>query len=446
MLMMRSRRAVWRMCLCAGVPAAMVAGCRGAIEVEVTTPRKAAIQESFTEPARTRLSKTYPITMPVDGRIERIELEPGDEVKAGQTLVEIDRVPFDRAVAESRAAVAELEARIAVQDDDRVEKIELSGAKSTAEAGAEALKVADMRVKAGRAKLDRAVKELDRIEELATRQAVSRSALDDARLAVETLDAELRQYEFAREQARAQLDAVGLGPSSIEQRLARKRLERDVLVHQLDQARARLARAEHDLELAAVRSPIDGIVLERYEQGDSTLPAGLPLLLLGNMAELEVIADVLTSDALRVGPGSEVVLEPAASRRPIAGIVDRIEPAGFTKLSSLGVEQQRVNVIVSFAGSHADLGVGYRLEARFVTGSRSDALVVPRFSVLQNPDRSFYVFKIVAGRITRQPVTIGLRSDLDMEVIDGLSEQDLIVAVPDTTMRDGMKARVTGRR
>jgi multidrug efflux pump subunit AcrA (membrane-fusion protein) len=88
------------------------------------------------------------------------------------------------------------------------------------------------------------------------------------------------------------------------------------------------------------------------------------------------------------------------------------------------------------------LGVGYRLQARFFTGSKADALIVPRFSVMQAPDRSFYVFKVVDGRLEKQPVTIGLRSDLDLEVVKGLSEHDLIVAQPDAAMKEGMNVKI----
>ena len=101
-----------------------------------------------------------------------------------------------------------------------------------------------------------------------------------------------------------------------------------------------------------------------------------------------------------------------------------------------------MRVIVSFAGKHDSLGVGYRLQARFYTGTKSDALIVPRFSILQAPDRSFYVFKVVDGKLNRQPVKLGLRSDLEIEVAEGLADADRIVARTDATMRDGMKANV----
>ncbi len=446
MVVRRSRFGMCSILTCFTVVVMAFTGCRRAAKVDVISPHRGAIQESFMEPARTRLAKKYPVTMPVAGRIARIDLEPGDEVQVGQTLVEFDRLPLERATAEARAEVAELKARIAVQDDERVEQIDMTRAEANAEAAAESFKVAEAQVIAGQARLERAVKEIKRMEELAAKNAVSQSALDDTQLEVETRQADLRQYESAREQAKAQLAAVGLGPESIERQLDRKRMQREVFVHQLDQARARLARADHDLELASVSSPIDGIVLERYEQGDSSLLAGQKLMLLGNMSQLEVIADVLTQDALRLGPGSEVILEPAAGRDALAGTVDRIEPAGFTKLSSLGVEQQRVNVIVKFNESHDELGVGYRLQARFITGQKAAALIIPRFSVLQSPDNTFYVFKIVNGKLVEQPITLGLRSDLEMGVLDGLAESDLIAAVPDTTMKDGMKVKTVRSR
>jgi HlyD family secretion protein len=276
----------------------------------------------------------------------------------------------------------------------------------------------------------------------AAETAVTEDELDDARTRAETAVIELRKQEFYAAALRALVVAVNLGPRFVNEYIARKELEREVLVEQLVQARARLAKAEHRLSLARVVSPIDGVVLERFEQGDSPLSAGQPLLLLGNLDELEVIAEVLTQDTLRLEPGSEVSLEPAARIEPIPGKVKRIEPAGFTKLSSLGVEQQRVNVIVSLAGPHDHLGVGYRLQARFFTGSKKDALIVPRFSVLQEPEGGFYVLEVQNGRLEKQPVEIGLRSDLELEVTAGVSESDRIVARPDSSLREETKVKV----
>lgn len=136
-----------------------------------------------------------------------------------------------------------------------------------------------------------------------------------------------------------------------------------------------------------------------------------------------------------------VRLEPAAEGPALPGRVTRIEPAGFTKLSSLGIEQQRVNVRIAFVDPPAGLGVGYRVQARFITGSRADADIVPRHSVMEDADRSPYVLKVVDGRVRRQPIRVGLRGDLAIEVLEGVSPSDVIVARPDTALADGDPVR-----
>jgi len=352
-------------------------------------------------------------------------------------------VPFQEAVAEAQAVIRELEAQIVVKDDNRLEETMLSETRATVKAAAESLNASAKQTEAERANAEHAQRNLGRMKRLAGEKTIPESDLDDAQLRADTADIALKRQEFYHAALNALTVAVNLGPSFVEKYILRKGLERATLMHQVAEAKARLARAQHDLELADIRSPMDGVVLERNEQGDRTVAVGQVLLLVGNLDDLEVIADVLTQDALRIGVGSEVSLEPALGiEQKIAGKVKRIEPQGFTKLSSLGVEQQRVNVIVSLEKRREGLGVGYRMQARFFTGSKTEALIVPRFSVLQAPDRSYYVFKISGDRLKRQPVTIGLRGDLELEVTSGLSPSDTIVAEPDTTMKDGMTVTV----
>jgi HlyD family secretion protein len=424
--------------------ALVVAGCERGAEVDVVRARRGTLRESFSEPAKTRLARTYPVTMPVAGRIGRIELEPGDRVRKGQPLVEYDLLPFEQAVAEARAAVSELEAEIVVKKDNTLEHTAIKEAQATVRAADESLKAYDAEVEAEKARADRAAIKLDRKKKLAEKKVIGDDELDDFILDAQTALIELRKQEFYRAALRAFIVAVNLGPRAVEQYIGKKDLEYDVLVHKLAQAKARLARAEHDRALAQVVAPIDGVVLERHEQGDRTLSAGQPLLLVGNPDELEVVADVLTQDALRLKVGSEVSLQPATGLETLAGAVARIEPAGFTKLSSLGVEQQRVRVIVALEADHGNLGVGYRLQTRFFTGTKNDALIVARYSVLQAPDRTFYVLKLADGVIAKQTVTIGLRSDLELEILDGLGEADRIIARPDATMKEGMRIRPAG--
>ncbi len=417
-------------------------GCGQSIEVKVIVPRRGEIQESFTEPARTRLAKTYRITAPVDCRIERIDLEHGDPVKQGQLLMKFDLVPFTQEVAEAQAAVEELVASLAVLDDNRLEDTALVETFAVVDAAGEAVKAADKQVEAQQARSDRAALELKRMQDLVEHEAIPQSRLDDARLEAETTLIDLRREEFVRAALHALLVAVQTGPQFVSQWVEHEQLKRAEIEHQLAQAHARLARARHRLSLTDVRSPIDGVVLERHDQGDRPMQAGEPVLLLGNLDQLEVIADVLTQDAMRLTPGAEVTLQPATRMQTIRGRVKRIEPQGFTKLSSLGVEQQRVNVIVSLEERPANIGVGYRLRARFLTASKPEALIVPRYSVLQAPDQSFYAFRVEGGRLSRTPVKLGLRSDLELEIVAGLGAGDQIVAAPEASMRDGGRVRI----
>jgi len=391
----------------------LASGCEWSVEVDTVAARIGTIRQSFTEPATTRLQNTYPIAMPVTARIGRIELEPGDRVEKGQPLVAADLEPFELAVEEAEAAIVVLEAQVALKKVDGSE---------------DAFEAVHKQVEASGKQAERAALELKRIKEVYDDGGVSRTELDDAQLRADASEIEFLRQQFTERVFRT-----------------RQHLQTQVVIQQLAQAKLRLANARRDLRLAkGVTAPITGVVLARYEQGDTIAPAGTRLLLLGDLSELEAEAEVLSQDALAIQPGSEVSLDPGSARPAILGEVKRIEPAGFTKLSSLGVEQQRVRVIVSLAEVPEGLGVGYRLQARFFTGTREGALVVPRFSVLQAPDRTYYVLGVEDGALVRRPVRIGLRSDLELEVLEGIAAGTRIVKTPDARMDEGQRVKVRG--
>ena len=417
-------------------------GCGRGPEVEVTTSRRGEIEESFSEPARTRLDTAWIVSMPVDGRIARIEFEPGDTVVAGQELVAFDRIDLEQSVAEARAVVKELKARLIVQDNNQLEETARLDAEASIQAAEESLKAAEAQVSAERARSERAGKELRRMDELIASASVARNLYDDAALVAETALIELRKQEFYRSAFNFVLAAIGLGPRFIDDWLVRKSLQREVYVEQLAQARARLIRAEHEYELAYIVSPITGVVLQRFERGRTTQRAGQKLLLIGNVEEIEAVADVLTDDALRLSPGSTVIMRAGSGAIEMRGAVKRVEPAGFVKVSSLGVEQQRVRVIVSLDHRPEGLGVGYRLHARFITARKSEALIVPRAAVLQDRSGEVYVYLVEGRKLKKNPVEIGLRSDLEFEIIRGLDEDSVFLSAPDATLESGESVRV----
>ncbi|MDX9754984.1 MAG: HlyD family efflux transporter periplasmic adaptor subunit [bacterium] len=430
--------------ICAGMAVALLLNwaCSEKKAVQMVQPKRVAMVESFSEPAKTRLEDTYLITMPVAGRIGRLEWEPGDAVKKEQELGLYDRVPFETEREEARALVEELRAQILVNEYNKLEETAAVQTQAMVESTLESIKAAKAQVEAQVARADRYAKELARLEKMASDQSITQSRLDDAALDAETAGIDLKKEEFTYAAMKAILTAVQTGPRLVQEYLGRKHLEREVLVHQLTQAQARLTRAEHDYQLAELRAPIDGVVLERYEDGDRTLNAGAELMRIGDLARLEAIADVLTQDALQISLGTEVWLEAAAGMEKIRAKVVRIEPAGFTKLSSLGVEQQRVNVIAAIDSPPAKLGVGYQVQAQFIKGKKENALTLPRSSIMQGEDQVYFVYCLDRGTLRKNPVTLGLRGDREMELVEGVAEEDWVVLYPDSSMMEGQP--VTG--
>jgi HlyD family secretion protein len=194
--------------------------------------------------------------------------------------------------------------------------------------------------------------------------------------------------------------------------------------------------AQYHLAQSKIRSPIQGVVLWRYTQGGQWIAEGAPLLDIGNLSELEVVADVLTQDAQLLVPGGPVVLTSAGNTFSLDGKIKRIEPQGFTKKSSLGVDEQRVNVVIDISHpNNVQLGVGYRLDAQFLVGTQDpNALIIPRFSVLQDDQGHFYVLKVIHHQLKKQIVELGLSSDTETAITQGLSVNDDFVSQPSTDM------------
>jgi HlyD family secretion protein len=183
------------------------------------------------------------------------------------------------------------------------------------------------------------------------------------------------------------------------------------------------------------------VVLKRFETGPGHLSAGTRLLELGRLADLEALAEVLTQDVLNLRTGMPVTMQAQDGGQDFGGTIKSLEPAGFTKPSSLGVEQQRVDVLIGLASPPPGLGVGYRVQATFVTETRRNALLIPRSAVMQAPNGDWYVFVCEAEVLRQRPVRPGLMGDRQIEILEGVRDGDSLVAIPDSTFHDGGKVK-----
>jgi HlyD family secretion protein len=360
------------------------------LEVETAAVARGPLRETVREDGVTRVREHHVVAAPIAGRLLRVELEEGDAVAAGDVVARIASAPLDpRAIEQAGAHVA---------------------------AATAAAREAAAVVQQQRAGLDQARRDAARLRTLARAGAV---AEHDAEL-TET-DAEARARGLAAAGAR-------LAAAEAEVRAARAGLA--------DADPAAVAGATVTL----VRAPVGGRVLRVAQESESAVAAGTPLLELGDAEALEVVVDVLSSDAVGIRPGMPMVVEEWGGPGALEGRVRTVSPGAFTKLSALGVEEQRVNVVGDLLGTAAGLGAGYRVEARIVTWEGSSVLKVPSSALLRRGG-GWAVFVLDGGRIRLREVALGHRGETEAEVLGGVGEGERVVLYPSDRIADGVRGR-----
>lgn len=415
--------------------------------VEVATAAFGPIREFVDEEARTRLPRTYQVTMPFAGRIEPIEIVEGTEVKQGRVLARVVQADLDLKVAEAQAAVDRIEASLRENDDASVELTALRQVVSYVESMNRTVEAADEQVKAGDAKRELAEKTWKRMRSLYEKRSTDEQEFNRAEVSKIEADVLYQQDVLLLSALKSLQAATALAPTLVQQYIDRKRLKHDVFLEEKAEADARLKEAQRDRRRGEMTSPIDGVVLEKFETNERQIAAGTVLLTVGRLEDLQVEADVLSQDVVKVKDGQVAdVYGPAIGPQPARGVIERIYPAGFTKTSSLGVEQQRVKVVLGFEQEDLrtlretrDLGVGYRVHVRIYTDERSRALVVPRSALFRGPAGDWQAFVVRDGKARLVSVEVGLLNDETVEIRAGLTENEPVVLAPETNLVDGTR-------
>ncbi len=377
------------------------------VMVDMGQVSRGAMRVTIDEEGRTRVHDAYVLSTPVAGRLLRVQVHAGDTVERDRTMV-----------AQMRPINPEaLDARTREQ------------ARAAVHAAEAALRLARAELNAATAENDLAQSDLERAGKLAASGTVSEAALDRATAAARAAEARLATARAAIAIRRAELEN------------ARAQL---IGVDDLDPRASANNGYGDEIPLFA---PIDGRVLRVIQQSETTLPAGTPILEIGDIDnDLEIVADLISSDAVQVGPGDRVLVDDWGGPATLEGEVVRVDPFGVTKYSALGVEEQRVNVTIRFTDppeTRATLGHGYRVEVRIVVWEDASALRVPA-SALFRAGADWAVFRVEEGIARLRPVQIGHNNGISAQVLGGLSEGDAVVLYPSAGLSDG--ARVTQRR
>jgi HlyD family secretion protein len=368
------------------------------VPVETAAATRGPLRVTVEEEGRTRVKDRFVISAPVPGYLRRIMLDVGDPVTRGQKVAELE--PLRSTVLDPRSR-AEAEAAV-----------------SAAQAS---LNAAEEKERAAAADAGYARERAGRMQKLHEEGMIAKDDIDQA-------DAEAKKAEALRLSADA---AVNAAKADLER-------ARSVL---------RYSAAEHTQaggKTVIVRSPVNGGVLKLHRESEGVVNAGDPLLDVGNPGNLEVNVEVLSSDAVKIKKGTTVLFERWGGDKPLEGRVRIVEPAGFTKVSSLGVEEQRVNVIVDFTSPFEvwqKLGDGYRLDASFIIWEGRDVLQVPA-SALFRKGEGWALFIVENKRARLRAVEVGHRNGLTAEITSGLKEGETVITHPSDSVREGSRVRM----
>lgn len=366
-----------------------------AVPVDLAPAVRGPLRVTVDEDGKTRIKERYVVSTPLTGRLQRIELHPGDPVRANETIL---------AVLEPREPEL-LDARAVAQAEARVRAAETAQQRATPA------------LERARAAHDLAEKNYARVRRVRERGASSPQELDEAEQDLRSSSEQVRSDQFAMQ----------------------------IADYELELARAALIRTRPDGKASqddrfAIRSPITGRVLRVFQESATAITAGTRLIEVGDPANLECEFDVLSTDAVKIRPGARVILDHWGGDVPLEGRVRVIEPAAFTKVSALGVEEQRVYVVVDFEDSpeaHITLGDAYRVEGRIVIWENERVLKVPVGALFRQGD-AWAVFVAENGRARMRTIQVGHSSGLEAEVQKGLSEGDRVVVHPSDRVQDGV--------
>ncbi len=373
----------------------------GAIDVDLGRVERGDLLVTVDHEGKTRVRERYVVSSPLTGRLLRIELHPGDPVTAGKTHLAVIE-PADPALLDIRTR-AQAEARV--------------------EAARAARKQAAANLERARTLAAQAQAELRRARQLLHGRSISPQEHEQI----------LHREQATASEARAAQFALRIADFELEQ-------ARAALIHTRPRSPGEVEPVRFD-----ILAPVSGVVLRVFQESATVVSPGTRLLEVGDAIDLECEIDVLSTDAVKVQPGQRVILEHWGGPTPLQGRVRVREPSAFTKVSALGVEEQRVNIIIDLLDPPArrpTLGDGYRVEARIVVWEGRDVLEVPAGALFRR-GAGWAVFRVERGRAVPRPVTIGQNNGLKAEVLDGLEEEDRVVLHPSDRVTAGV--RVTPR-
>ncbi len=371
------------------------------ILVETATVTEGRFVATVDEDGKTRIRERYVVAAPLAGRLTRIRLKAGDRINSDDIIATI--LPSPTPLLDPRS---------------RREAEERLGSAEAAQDRANAL------IDRARAQSAQAEQDLTRTRTLVERGAATTQALERAELAKRVAERDLRAAEFQFHAAQ----------------------------HELDQARALLARYSDSggspPDQWNVTAPVSGLVLKLDQESETIMQPGAPIIEIGDPRDLEIVVDVLSTDAVEIRPGADVTIEHWGGPGTLAGRVRRVEPAAFTKISTLGVEEQRVNVLVDILNPPerwSGLGDAYQVDTKIEVFAKDDVTIVPTGALFRRAD-DWNVFVVEDGRAQVRPVALLRRSSRTAAVSSGVRPGETVIVYPNDRITPGVRVKAGAKR
>lgn len=407
--------------------------------VEFGTVEKRTVREYITEEAKIRLADEYLIDAPVSGTAFAIEREVGDFVKQGDVLMRMDTLALEQQILGLEARIRQSRAQESSVDVLKPKEEDLSSAEMRVKEATDALEMTERERRIVAINFDEAEKEYARARKLVGEGVASQSMLDEAERIYKGLQQQIARADIAASAARKGLELAKLASSRVEGSVDDNEYMRDVYSAEVEYLEAQKAILENDLARMVITAPVSGPILEKYLDSQRVIMAGTPLLKMGDLNSMDIECDVLSEEVPRISLGDPVeIYGKALQGVTLAGKVKRIYPSAFRKISALGIEQQRVKVLIEYDVQSAELLTGTRVDLRIITEQAEDALAVPERATFR-AEGKWYVFAVKSGRAVLNEVKVGLKNDEWSQIEDSLQAGDVIVAEPKNGLKDGMR-------
>jgi HlyD family secretion protein len=405
------------------------------VRVEVGVVDRGPLQSIIEGEGRTRVRDRYVVSAAVAGRLGRVELMENDVVRRGAIVARIDPLPLLSAIAQDEAKLGEIQAQRAGVNTLRPkgETIAQARARVTV-AGADRL-AALARLKEARAELAQAIRDRGRAHKLYHSGYISLADMERADLDVATHQSEADSASLDAQAADARAAEANQAVGEVVAKVGDPDYLIGVYDAQIAATQADLQKLREDAKRTVLRSPADGLVLRILQKSEQFVSAGSPVIEIGNPKSLELVIELLSTDAIDVRPGAAITIDDGSSTWRYTGRVRYVEPSAFTKISALGVEEQRVNVIGDFTDAHAGFGDAYRIETRIVTWQGADVLRVPS-AALYRCGRDWCVFSLEQGRARERHIQVDHVGESAAHVVAGLPAGARVILHPTDKISD----------